>query len=112
MLRTFLLLAALTGLFGLLGFAIAGQAGMVIALGIAAAMNLFAYWNSDQMVLRMYRAKPIEPAQPPRLYHVVRQLAARAEIPTPKAYIIESEQLSGPFASRRRAGSRTMPWSG
>ena len=58
--RTAILLAALTALFMGIGFLIGGQGGMLIALGVAAAMNLFAYWNSDKMVLRMYGAHEVD----------------------------------------------------
>jgi heat shock protein HtpX len=100
MTRTFLLLAALTALFGAAGFALAGQQGMLIALGIAAAMNVFAYWNSDTMVLKIYRAQPIDPAEKPGLYRMIERLAAQAQIPMPKAYVIDSEQPNA-FATGR-----------
>ena len=59
--KTWILLAGLTGLFGAVGLFLAGPTGMVVALLIAVAMNLFAYWNSDKMVLRMYNAQAVEP---------------------------------------------------
>lgn len=79
---------------------IGGQSGMLIALAIAAAMNLFAYWNSDKMVLSMYQAQPIERAQNPQLFTMIEQLAHAAQIPMPKAYIIENDQPNA-FATGR-----------
>ena len=98
--RTALLLAALTGLFLAIGFLIGGQAGMLIALGIAVAMNLFAYWNSDKVVLRMYGAQEVDDRSAPAYVGIVRELAARADLPMPKVYIIENEQPNA-FATGR-----------
>ena len=64
-LKTAILLAVLTGLFGAIGFALGGQGGMVIALLIAAAMNIFSYWNADKMVLRMYKARQVDERSAP-----------------------------------------------
>ena len=75
-LRTAILLAALTALFMGIGFLIGGQTGMVMAFVVAAAMNLFAYWNSDKMVLSMYGAREVDERSAPELYALVRQLAA------------------------------------
>ena len=74
-LRTAILLAAMTALFMGVGFLIGGQSGMVIAFLVAAAMNLFAYWNSDKMVLRMYGAREVDARSAPELYDMVSQLA-------------------------------------
>ncbi len=63
-LKTYMLLAAMTALFGGVGYLIGGATGMLIALGVAVAMNAFAYWNSDKMVLRHFRAQPIDPNHP------------------------------------------------
>ena len=87
-LRTAILLAAMTALFMGIGFLIAGQTGMVVALVVAAAMNLFAYWNSDKMVLSMYGARAVDEASAPGLYALVRQLAASASLPMPRVYIM------------------------
>ncbi len=100
MTRTFLLIAGLTALFGFIGLAVGGQAGMLIALAIAAAMNIFAYWNSDKMVLAMYKAQPIERAQNPQLFAMIEHLAQAAKIPMPKAYIIQNDQPNA-FATGR-----------
>jgi heat shock protein HtpX len=98
--RTFLLIAGLTAMFMAIGHLIGGPTGMFIALGIAAAMNLFAYWNSDKMVLSMYGAKQVDRASAPALYGIVEQLAGRAGLPMPKVYIIENDQPNA-FATGR-----------
>jgi heat shock protein HtpX len=98
--KTALLLAALTGLFVGIGYLIGGPGGMMIALLIAVGMNVFAYWNSDKIVLAMYRAKPVDPRSAPELYGIVQDLAGRAGIPMPKVYIIEGEQPNA-FATGR-----------
>uniref|UniRef100_UPI003BA95A52 zinc metalloprotease HtpX n=1 Tax=Stappia sp. TaxID=1870903 RepID=UPI003BA95A52 len=98
--RTALLLAAMTALFMGLGFMIGGQSGMVIALVIAGAMNVFSYWNSDKMVLRMHHAVEADERQAPELFHIVRQLAANADLPMPKVYLIDNPQPNA-FATGR-----------
>src|SRR5262249_47020364 len=98
--RTFLLLALLTGLFLVIGALIAGRQGMIIAFVIALAMNLFAYWNSDRMVLSMYGAREVDEARAPQLFALVRDLARRAGLPMPKVYMIESDQPNA-FATGR-----------
>jgi heat shock protein HtpX len=98
--RTFLLLAAMTALFLAIGYAIGGEGGMLIAFGIAAATNLFAYWNADKMVLSMHGAQEIDRATLPWFYDMVERLARRAELPMPKVYIIESDQPNA-FATGR-----------
>jgi len=90
--RTALLLAVLTALFLGIGYLIGGETGMVVALGLAAATNLFAYWNSDQVVLSMYGAQEVDRRSAPGFYGIVEQLAAKAGLPMPRVYIIESEQ--------------------
>jgi heat shock protein HtpX len=98
--RTFVLLAAITALFLGVGYAIGGPNGMAIALLIAAGMNVFAYWNSDRMVLSMYQARPVDRATAPDLVGLVEQLAARAGLPMPRVYIIEEDQPNA-FATGR-----------
>ncbi len=99
-LRTALLLAALTGLFLAVGYLIAGEGGMVIALLVAGVMNLWAYWESDRLVLRMYGARPADPVADRRLIATVRRLAARAGLPMPAVYVIETDQPNA-FATGR-----------
>lgn len=99
-LRTGMLLAAMTALFMGIGFMIGGQSGMVIAFVIAAGMNVFSYWNSDRMVLAMHHAQEVDERQAPELYGMVRTMAARAELPMPKVYIINNPQPNA-FATGR-----------
>ena len=98
--RTFMLLAAMTAIFMVAGLLIGGQSGMMIAFAIAVAMNLFAYWNSDKIVLRMYNAREAGPSAAPELHAVVRQLAQRANMPMPKVYVIDMPQPNA-FATGR-----------
>src|SRR5258707_11338204 len=98
--RTVLLLAALTGIFLVVGDLIAGRQGMIIAFFFALAMNLFAYWNSDRMVLSMYGAREVDEASAPQLYGLVRDLAQRAGLPMPKIYMIDNDQPNA-FATGR-----------
>ncbi len=103
-LRTYVLLAALTALFGVVGYALGGAGGMVIALAFAAATNLFAYWNADKIVLRMYRAELVDRAHPSgavrRYVEIVEQLADKAGLPRPKVTLINSDQPNA-FATGR-----------
>ncbi|MEQ8357545.1 MAG: zinc metalloprotease HtpX [Kiloniellaceae bacterium] len=99
-LRTGILMAAMTGLFLAIGFFIGGTGGMVIALLIAIAMNAFAYWNADKMVLRMYNARQVDRRSAPSLVGIVEQLAGNAGLPMPRVYIIDDEQPNA-FATGR-----------
>ncbi len=99
-LKTTLLLATLTGLLVLAGRALGGQGGMLIALGVAALMNLGSWWFSDKLILSMYRAQPVGPADAPQLYRMVQELAARAQMPMPKVYVIPEAQPNA-FATGR-----------
>ncbi|QQR39131.1 zinc metalloprotease HtpX [Devosia rhizoryzae] len=98
--RTFVLLAGMTALFMVVGYFIGGTSGMFLALAFAAATNVFAFWNSDKMVLRMQNAVPVERSQAPELYDMVDVLSKRAGIPTPAVYVIQSEQPNA-FATGR-----------
>jgi heat shock protein HtpX len=95
--RTALLLAALTGLFLACGWLIGGQTGMIFAFGLALVMNVGSYWFSDQLVLRMYGAQPVENTD---LNAIVEELAARGGMPVPKVYLIDSDQPNA-FATGR-----------
>jgi heat shock protein HtpX len=99
-LKTAILLAGMTALFAGIGFMLGGPTGMLVAFVVALAMNAFAYWNSDRMVLSMYGATEIDGRSAPGLYGTVEQLAARAELPMPKVYIIDSDQPNA-FATGR-----------
>lgn len=98
--KTALLLAGLTGLFMAIGFMLGGQGGMLLALAFAAATNLFAYWNSDRMLLGMYGAQEVDRATAPDLYDMTAQMAARAGLPMPRLYIIHEDQPNA-FATGR-----------
>ncbi len=99
-LRTAMLLAAMTALFMGIGYMIGGQSGMMIALVIAAGMNVFSYWNSDKMVLRMHHAQEVDARNAPELFNMIRQLSANAGLPMPKVYIINNPQPNA-FATGR-----------
>lgn len=98
--RTLVLMAGLTALFMAVGWAMGGQQGALVALAIAAAMNLWAWWGSDSAVLRMQGAQPIGPAENPRLHAMVHGLAQRAGIPMPALYVIHENQPNA-FATGR-----------
>ncbi|MEX2453082.1 MAG: zinc metalloprotease HtpX [Rhodospirillaceae bacterium] len=98
--RTAVLLAGMTGLFLAIGFMLGGETGMLIAFAVALAMNLFAYWNSDRMLLRMYGAREVDAQTAPQLYGTVRQLARNAGLPMPRVYIVENDQPNA-FATGR-----------
>lgn len=98
--KTTLLMAAIVALFGVIGAAVGGAQGMVIALLLGGAMNVFAYWNSDKMVLRMYNAQEVDEASSPYLYNMVKELAGRAGLPMPRVYIIDEAQPNA-FATGR-----------
>ncbi len=98
--RTFMLMAAMTALLVGCGYLVGGQTGLLIALAFAVAMNFFSYWNSDKIVLRMYRAKQVDAKTAPGFHGIVEQLARRAELPMPKVYIIQSDQPNA-FATGR-----------
>src|SRR5438046_1932870 len=99
-LRTGILMAALTGLFLAVGALLGGGTGVVIAFAMALAMNLFAYWNSDKVLLSMYGARQVDAAGEPGLYRLVEKLAAQAQLPMPKVYITENPQPNA-FATGR-----------
>jgi len=98
--KTTLLMAAIVALFGVIGGVVGGAQGMVIALLLGGAMNVFAYWNSDKMVLRMYNAQQVDEASSPYLYNMVKELAGRAGLPMPRVYIIDEAQPNA-FATGR-----------
>lgn len=100
MFKTALLLAILTALLVLIGGAIGGQQGMLVAFFFALVMNFASYWFSDRIVLAMYGAQPIEESEAPGLYRIVRTLATRAGIPMPRVYLIPSEAPNA-FATGR-----------
>lgn len=100
MTKTAMLIALMTVMFMSIGYLLGGGGGMMIALVIAVAMNLFGYWNSDKMVLRMYNAQEVDERSAPDYYRMVSGLAANAGLPMPKVYIIHEDQPNA-FATGR-----------
>ncbi len=98
--KTLLLLSALTALLMALGFTFGGAQGAIIAFVMALGMNLFSYWNSDKIVLKMHGAQEVDAASAPHFYPMVADLARRAELPMPKVYIIDSPHPNA-FATGR-----------
>jgi heat shock protein HtpX len=98
--RTGILLAGLMALFLAVGYAIGGQTGMLIALVISVGMNVFAYWNSDKMVLSMHGARQIDRAASPEFYDMIARLSQNAGLPMPKIYIMDNPQPNA-FATGR-----------
>lgn len=100
MTKTAMLIALMTAMFMSVGYLLGGGSGMMIALVVAIAMNLFSYWNSDKMVLRMYNAQEVDEHSAPDYYRMVSGLAANAGLPMPKVYIIHEDQPNA-FATGR-----------
>jgi heat shock protein HtpX len=100
MLKTTMLLAALTALFMVLGYTLGGSAGAMIALVVAFGMNIFTFWNADKIVLRMHDAREVDINSAPEFYTIVRNLAQRAQLPMPKVYVIDSPHPNA-FATGR-----------
>ncbi len=98
--RTAALMAVLMVLFALIGRALAGPGGMMIAFGVAVAMNFASYWFSDKIVLRMYRAEEVDQHEAPKLYGMVDRLRQQAGLPMPRVCIVPSEQPNA-FATGR-----------
>ena len=98
--RTALLMTALTVLLVLLGRMLGGTGGMIAALIFARLTNVFSYWFSDRIALAMNGAREVSPAEAPRLYHIIEQVAQWARIPMPRVYVIESDSPNA-FATGR-----------
>jgi heat shock protein HtpX len=98
--KTTLLLSALTALFMALGFTLGGTSGALIALLVAAGMNLFTFWNADRIVLSMHNAREVDAASAPDFHGLVAELAQRAGLPMPRVYIID-EPHPNAFATGR-----------
>jgi len=104
--KTFMLMAAITALFGVVGAALGGSGGMLMALAFAGCMNVYAYWFSDKAVLKMYKAQEVTPDDPQifgqfrNYYNMVKELAQNAELPMPKVYVIDEQQPNA-FATGR-----------
>src|SRR5918911_3242890 len=100
LLKTAVLMAAITALFMAIGSLIGGHSGMMFALVAALAMNFFSYWFSDKLVLRMYNAQQVDETSAPQFYRLVRDLAQRAQLPMPRVYLIQ-EDAPNAFATGR-----------
>ena len=98
--KTAMLMAAITALFMAVGAMIGGQTGMLIALVIAVGMNFFSYWFSADMVLKMYNAREVDASSAPQFYGMVQELAQRAGLPMPRVYLID-EAAPNAFATGR-----------
>lgn len=107
MLKTTMLLAALTALFMALGFTIGGMSGAMIALVVAAGMNLFTFWNADKIVLRMHGAREVDTRSCPEFVGLVEGLARRAGMPVPRVYIIDSPHPNA-FATGRNPANAAV----
>ncbi|WP_341677194.1 zinc metalloprotease HtpX [Niveibacterium sp. SC-1] len=99
-LKTSVLMAGIIALFGVVGAMIGGRSGMLLALVFGGGMNLFSYWFSDKMVLRMYNAREVDASNSPYLYNMVAELAQRAGLPMPRVYLIDEHQPNA-FATGR-----------
>ncbi|CAG2132453.1 Protease HtpX [Cupriavidus yeoncheonensis] len=98
--KTFMLMAAITALFIVIGGMIGGRNGMMFALLMALGMNFFSYWFSDKMVLRMYNAQEVDAGSAPQFYGMVQELSQRAGLPMPRVYLI-NEDAPNAFATGR-----------
>ena len=100
LLKTAVLMAAITALFMLLGAYVGGRQGMVIALLVACGLNFFSYWFSDKLVLKMYNAREVDETSAPQFYRMVAELVQRAGLPMPRVYVID-EAAPNAFATGR-----------
>ncbi|MEX0349362.1 MAG: zinc metalloprotease HtpX [Paracoccaceae bacterium] len=100
MVRTFVLMAAMTAFVGVIGLLLGGETGLIIALVIAFAMNFYSYWNSDKAVLRMHGARRVDARSAPELWQMTETMARGANMPMPALYIMETEQPNA-FATGR-----------
>jgi heat shock protein HtpX len=105
--KTTLLMAGILALFGAIGGVIGGQQGMLVALVLGGAMNFFAYWFSDRMVLKLYNAREVDAASAPQFHAMVKALADRAGLPMPRVYIIDEAQPNA-FATGRNPANAAV----
>jgi heat shock protein HtpX len=98
--KTAMLLAALTALFMVLGYAFGGSGGAMIALVVAAGMNLFTYWNADKLVMSMHHAREVDMVSAPGFYSLIAELAQRGRLPMPRVYLVDSSNPNA-FATGR-----------
>ncbi len=107
LMKTAILMAAITALFMLIGRMLGGQAGMMLALAVALAMNFVSYWFSDKIVLRMYNAREVDESSAPQFVGMVRELATRADLPMPRVYLID-EDAPNAFATGRNPANAAV----
>ena len=100
LMKTAILMAAITALFMAIGSLLGGRQGMMLALAVAVGMNFFSYWFSDKLVLKMYKAREVDASSAPQFYAMVRELAQRAQLPMPRVYVID-EDAPNAFATGR-----------
>ena len=105
--KTAMLMAAMTALFMGIGWLLGGGGGMAVALAVAAAMNAFAWWNSDRMVLRMHNARPVARGEAAGLVEMVERLARNAGLPMPAVYVIDTPQPNA-FATGRNPANAAV----
>lgn len=105
--KTFVLMAGITALFGVVGASLGGTGGMLMALGFAVASNAFAYWFSDRMVLRMYNAQQVDESTAPEFVAMVRELSSNAGLPMPRVYLID-EPAPNAFATGRNPANAAV----
>jgi heat shock protein HtpX len=98
--KTSVLMAGIVALFGVMGSVIGGQQGMLLALGFGLLTNVFAYWFSDKMILKMYKAREVDATTAPQFHAMVAELAQRAQLPMPRVYLID-EAAPNAFATGR-----------
>lgn len=107
LMKTAILMAAITALFMLIGRMMGGQAGMMLALVVALGMNFFSYWFSDKIVLRMYKAREVDDSSAPQFVGMVRELATKAGLPMPRVYLID-EDAPNAFATGRNPANAAV----
>ena len=107
LMKTAILMAAITALFMALGSVIGGRQGMMIALVVALGMNFFSYWFSDKLVLKMYNAREVDATSAPQFYGMVAELAQRAQLPMPRVYLID-EDAPNAFATGRNPANAAV----
>jgi heat shock protein HtpX len=100
LMKTAVLMAAITALFMAIGSLLGGRQGMALALVLALGMNFFSYWFSDKLVLKMYNAQEVDESSAPQFYRMIRELSQRAQLPMPKVYLIEQDAPNA-FATGR-----------
>ena len=107
LLKTAVLMAAITALFMAIGSFVGGRQGMMIALLVAVGLNFFSYWFSDKLVLKMYNAHEVDETSAPQFYRMVQELAHKAGLPMPRVYVID-EAAPNAFATGRNPANAAV----